>query len=109
VGSLEVGLLVLPFHVHRDRNGEYVDGTGVATLLAADWVGRHTPILMPVSRFSWSARFPRRYRTMRTRRPDVARLVVAMPESRVGDEAIRAALVSIADGGEAPRLELQPR
>lgn len=41
--------LGLPFHVHRDRHGDFVDGTGVAALLTPAWPGRRVPILMPVS------------------------------------------------------------
>jgi hypothetical protein len=100
VRGLDVDLLVLPFHVHRDRHGDYVDGTGVATLLAEEWTRRGVPILMPVSRFSWSARFPRRLEELRARRPEVARLVVPMTESQAGDDAVRQALAEIASGGE---------
>lgn len=109
VGRQEVGLLVLPFHVHRDRHGDYVDGTGVAALLSPAWARLGIPILMPVSRFSWSARFPRRLEELRARRPEVARLVVPMSESQIGDASIRDAVSAILRGEEAPRAGARSR
>lgn len=108
-GRQEVGLLVLPFHVHKDRHGEYVDGTGVAALLSPAWARHRIPILMPVTRFSWSARFPRRFEELQARRPEIAELVVPVPESRIGDVSIRDEVSAIARGEPVSGAGARPR
>ncbi len=87
--AVVVDMLLLPFHVHRDANGSVVDGVGVALRIPKHFVERNTMILMPVSAFSLSSTFPRRFEELQKARPGVHRQVILMPESEIGAERIR--------------------
>jgi hypothetical protein len=88
---LDVDLLVLPYHLHRDVHGQTVDGIGVALLLSDKYEGR-IPILMPVSAYSLRAGFNPRLEILREKRPLVARAVVPMTEHDIGSTRIVAQL-----------------
>ena len=88
---LDVDLLVLPYHLHRDVRGQTVDGIGVALLLSEKYDGR-IPILMPVSAYSLRAGFNPRLEVLREKRPLIARAVVPMTEHDIGSTRIIAQL-----------------
>jgi len=88
---LDVDLLVLPYHLHRDVRGQTVDGIGVALLLSEKYEGR-IPILMPVSAYSLKAGFNPRLEILREKRPLLARSVVSMTEHDIGSTRIIAQL-----------------
>ena len=85
-------LLLLPFHVHEDRHGARVDGLGVAALLPAGFPARQVPILMPVSTFSFSGGFQRRLAELERIRPEIADLIIPLPQADISTEAVRARL-----------------
>lgn len=89
--QLNVDLLVLPYHLHRDVHGQTVDGIGVALLLSEKYEGR-LPILMPVSAYSLKAGFNPRLEVLKHKRPLVARCVVPMTEHDIGSTRIVAQL-----------------
>lgn len=89
VEARKLDLLLLPLHSHDDRNGDPVDGLGVAALLGDDFARLGIPILMPVDEFSFHASFPRRFGALREAAPDIARLVIPMPPAQIGDREIR--------------------
>lgn len=89
--SLDIDLLVLPYHLHRDVRGQTVDGIGVALLLSEKYEGR-IPILMPVSAYSLKAGFNPRMEILREKRPMVARSLVSMTEHDIGSTRIIAQL-----------------
>ena len=89
--QLDVDLLVLPYHLHRDVHGQTVDGIGVALLLSEKYEGR-IPILMPVSAYSLKAGFNPRLEILKQKRPLVARSVVPMTEHDIGSTRIVAQL-----------------
>lgn len=91
VDLLDVDLLVLPYHLHRDVHGQAVDGIGVALLLSEKYEER-IPILMPVSAYSLRAGFNPRLEILREKRPLVARTVVPMTEHDIGSTRIVAQL-----------------
>jgi hypothetical protein len=95
IDGFDADLLLLPFHLHRDRDGRAVDGVGVALQLSPAFMRRRVPILMPVSGFSEGASFPRRLDELTQTRPDVIRTLVPMPESQIGDAEIRARIASM--------------
>jgi len=88
---LDVDLLVLPYHLHRDVHGQTVDGIGVALLLSEKYETR-IPILMPVSAYSLKAGFNPRLEILRQKRPLIARGVVPMTEHDIGSTRIIAQL-----------------
>lgn len=88
---LDVDLLVLPYHLHRDVHGQTVDGIGVALLLSEKYEFR-IPILMPVSAYSLKAGFNPRLEVLRQKRPLIARAVVPMTEHDIGSTRIVAQL-----------------
>ena len=89
--QLDVDLLVLPYHLHRDAHGQMVDGIGVALLLSEKYEA-HVPILMPVSAYSLKAGFNPRLEILRAKRPLVARSIVPMTEHDIGSTRIVAQL-----------------
>lgn len=89
--QVDVDLLVLPYHLHRDQRGQMVDGIGVALLLGDKYEAR-IPILMPVSAYSLKAGFNPRLEILREKRPLVARSVVPMTEHDIGSTRIVAQL-----------------
>jgi hypothetical protein len=108
--QLDVDLLVLPYHLHRDVHGQMVDGIGVALLLSEKYEG-HVPILMPVSAYSLHAGFNPRLEILRTKRPLVARSVVPMTEHDIGSTRIVAQLRRVVGGVgsiPAPPLSAPP-
>lgn len=59
-------LLLCPFHLHRDSEGNRLDGFGVLENLPESW---DRPILMPVTSYSFSASFERRLDEFAQARP----------------------------------------
>jgi hypothetical protein len=79
VNALSVGLLVLPFHLHRDHAGQAADGVGIALLLSERYEEK-LPILMPVSAYSLRAGFEARFEELQERRPLIAQNVLSVSE-----------------------------
>lgn len=89
-------LLVLPFHVHLDANGNKVDGMGVVRLLGDLFLARRIPMLMPVSTYSLQGSFPRALQALAEDRPRAHALLVPVSESNAGDPVAAAALERLA-------------
>jgi hypothetical protein len=107
---LDVDLLVLPYHLHRDVHGQTVDGIGIALLLSEKYES-NVPILMPVSAYSLRAGFNPRLEVLRYKRPLVARCVVPMTEHDIGSTRIVAQLrrvVGAVGSIPAPPLSAPP-
>ncbi|MCP4500159.1 MAG: hypothetical protein GY822_09390 [Deltaproteobacteria bacterium] len=82
-------LLLLPFHEHTSKNGDAVDGIGVALRLPANWIKARIPIAMPVDEFAFASSFPRRLAELKESRPEVAALLLPMPPNALDAELLR--------------------
>ncbi len=94
-----IDLLVLPYNKHRTvDDGPFVDGVGVALLLSEAFVARGIPVVMPTTDFSMGVSFDRRFAELRERRPEVAALIIVMPESKIGAAEIIEQIEKVAPG-----------
>jgi hypothetical protein len=91
-----IDLLLLPYHKHRSEAGPFVDGVGVAMLLSNAFVERAIPVVMPITDFSMNVSFDRRFSELREKKPQIADLIVVMPESELGSVEIAAHIRDIA-------------
>lgn len=96
VDRTPLDLLLLPYHKHRNVDGAFVDGVGVALLLSEEFAERGVPVVMPATDFSMNFSFDRRFGELREKRPEIADLVVVMPETKVSDVEIAARIREIA-------------
>lgn len=100
-------LLLLPFHLHRANDGTPLDGLAVAKMLPPGFEDRGTPILMPVTQFSWEGTFQGRLDTLLANRPRMSAVIVPMREADIGARAIAKRIQRIArTSGQADGLEL---
>lgn len=88
-------LFLIPYHQHRDEDGRIVDGLSALEGLGEDvpLLGQ-APLLMPVSDYAFASSFARRIGEFEARCPLLARRIVVMPAARIGDPAIRSALLT---------------
>jgi hypothetical protein len=93
IERMKVDLLVMPFHAHLDRYGQTVNGIGLLRALSPLFLQRRIPVLMPISSNSALSSFPRQFDELKRTRPDIAELVLPLPESRVDDVRYSAGLI----------------
>lgn len=91
-------LVVLPYHRHRDWDGQWVNGFGVACRLDDDFAARQIPILMPVDDIALHSSFPRELDRIRRHCPRIfSRLVVHRVTNTRTDRLIRALAFAASD------------
>lgn len=77
-------LLLVPFHLHKGKEGEPLTGFGVLNLLPKEW---NTPLLMPVTSYSYHASFERHLVKLMEERPSLVSLLKPTPLSSLYDGA----------------------
>jgi hypothetical protein len=85
-------LVLLPYHKHKDSEGAWVNGLGVARELGEAVIARRVPILMPVDEFTFASSFQRELRELNEANPAIAALLVVMREGEIGSAEISAQL-----------------
>lgn len=85
-------LILLPYHKHQDRDGNWVTGFGVAKLLDDAFVSRRIPVLMPVDEFTFGSSFPRELAALRSENPGILSRLVVMRERDIGAAVIASRL-----------------
>jgi hypothetical protein len=116
--KVRLELIVLPFHLHRAKDGSVLDAVGVLLQLPVEAdIGRLT-FFMPVRDFSWGASFQRRLDELSELRPHFISRILVAHESELGTPALAARLrrvherrrVTIAPLGPSSRpLSLLPQ
>ena len=105
---VSASLLLLPYHKHKDREGRWVNGLGVAQRLGPEFAAKGTPILMPVDEFTFASSFAREYNALTAECSEVATRLVVMREQLIGSQRIASLLESAAGDGlcAAERAEM---
>lgn len=92
VANAAMDLLLLPYHKHKDHEGRWVNGLGVATHLGARFARRKIPVLMPVDDFTFAASYPREYGHFCEAAAEMVPRLVVLREDEIGDAALLARL-----------------
>jgi hypothetical protein len=90
--QVRLELIVLPFHLHRAKDGRVLDAVGVLLQLPVEADISRLTLFMPVREFSWGASFQRRLDELSELRPHFIPRILAAPEAELGSPSLAARL-----------------
>lgn len=88
IARSRLDLIVLPFHLHRGRDGSTLDGVSALLLLPERTDLTRLTLLMPVGEFSWGASFHGRFEKLKKLRPNFTARIVLAHEGEMGTTAL---------------------
>jgi hypothetical protein len=88
IARTRLDLIVLPFHLHRGRDGSTLDGVSVLLQVPERTDLSRLTLLMPVGEFSWGASFHGRFEKLKQLRANFIARIVLAHEGEIGTTAL---------------------